>query len=100
MKTPFSVTYNAAEYYGEVKCTGKHVVSKKYPEGADVEKCEAVSGTLLHMKVGKGQKLFENSGGGTVGEWESDDPGDGQRTTNFSYNVPKSLKSFKLVAIY
>jgi hypothetical protein len=93
------ITYNAEAYYGEVKCTGKTVTSKKYPGGKDVEKCEAVSGTLAHMVAGKSQKAFENTEGGFVSEWESDS-GSGKKTTEYSYNVNKKLTKFKIIAIY
>ena len=99
MKTEWTAEYNAEAYYGAVKCSGKTIVNKKYPGGKEVETCEAVSGTLSHMKAGKEQKAFENSEGGSVSEWESDS-GSGLRTTNYSYKVNKSLTKFKLIAIY
>ncbi|MCW3032053.1 MAG: hypothetical protein QOK19_1276 [Solirubrobacteraceae bacterium] len=98
-KTPFTIEYNASGYYGAVKCTGTHVVSKKFPGGKDVETCETTEGQLKRMVAGKGQKEFETEGGGHVAEWESDS-GSAQRTTNFTYNVNKGLTKFKLIAIY
>jgi hypothetical protein len=50
------------------------------------------------MIAGKGQTQFENSSGGFVGEWASDY--NGASTTNFKYNVPKTLSKFTIVAIY
>ncbi len=82
-----------------MKCTGKTIVNKKFPFGKDVEKCETTEGTLKRMKAGKEQKAFENSGGGSVTEWESDS-GSGKKTTDFSFSVNKKLTKFKLVAIY
>jgi hypothetical protein len=98
-KTSWTARYDASGYYGEVKCTGKTVVNKKYPGGKDIETCEAVTGTLEHMHAGKGQTTFETSEGGTVGEWESDS-GDGKRTTDFTYSVNSKLTKFKIIAIY
>jgi hypothetical protein len=98
-RTPFTAEYNASGYYGAVKCTGTHVVSKKFPGGKDVETCETTEGQLKRMVAGKGQKEFETEGGGHVAEWESDS-GSAQKTTNFTYNVNKALTKFKLVAIY
>ena len=98
-QTGWSAEYNATEYYGAVKCTGKTIVNKKFPFGKDVEKCETTEGTLMRMKAGKEQKAFENSGGGSVTEWESDS-GSGKKTTDFSFSVNKKLTKFKLVAIY
>jgi hypothetical protein len=98
-KTAWTATYNASSYYGEVKCTGKTTVNKKYPGGREVETCETTEGALKHMKAGKGQKAFENSEGGSVAEWESDS-GSGKRTTEYSYTVNKKLTKFKLIAVY
>jgi hypothetical protein len=98
-KTEWTAEYNASAYYGEVKCKGKTIVSKKYPGGKEVEKCEAVSGTLAHMKAGKEQHAFENTEGGFVGEWESDS-GSGLRTTNYTYSVNNKVTKFKIIAIY
>ncbi len=98
-RTNWTVEYNASSYYGAVKCTGRTVVNRKYPFGKDSETCETTEGMLQHMKEGAGQKSFENSEGGSVGEWESDS-GDGKKTTNFSYKVNKKLTKFKLVAIF
>jgi hypothetical protein len=98
-KTTWTAEYNAESYYGAVKCTGKTFVNKRYPGGKDVEICESVGGTLTHMRAGKHQTAFENSEGGFVNEWESDS-GSGERTTNYFYNVNKTLTKFKLVAIY
>ncbi|HTW43465.1 MAG TPA: hypothetical protein VMD79_14245 [Solirubrobacteraceae bacterium] len=99
MVTTWTTRYDASEYYGEVECTGKTIVNKRYPGSKDVEFCHAVTGTLAHMKAGKGQTSFETSSGGFVSEWESDS-GDGLRTTDFTYKVNKQLTQFKLVAIY
>jgi hypothetical protein len=96
-RTPFTAEYNASEYYGEVKCTGTHIVSNKYPNGADKETCEAVT-ELAHMTAGGGQKEFENTGGGKVATWASDY--NSVETTNFTYKVSKNLKRFHIVAIY
>ena len=98
-KTSWTAQYDAPGYYGEVKCAGKTVVSKKYPGGKDIETCESVTGTLEHMHAGKGQTTFETSEGGSVGEWESDS-GDGKRTTDFTYSVNSKLTKFKIIAIY
>ena len=98
-KTSWTAEYDASSYYGSVKCTGKTTVNKKYPGGREVETCETTETTLAHMKAGKGQKAFENSEGGTVAEWESDS-GSGKKTTEYSYTVYKTLKKFKLVAVY
>ena len=98
-KTEWSTEYDASSYYGAVRCNGKTIVSRKFPGGKDVETCEAVSGPLTNMVAGKDQTSFKESGGGSVGEWESDS-GDGKRTTDFHYSVNKKLTKFKLVAIY
>lgn len=98
-KSEWNAEYDAAAYYGPVKCHGKITTNKKYPGGREVETCEAVGGTLTHMKAGKAQKAFENSEAGFVEEWESDS-GSGLRTTNYSYKVNNKLTKFKLVAIY
>ncbi len=98
-KTEWTAVYNASGYYGAVKCTGKTVVNKKYPFGKDIETCETTEGTLKHVTAGKEQKTFENSEGGTVGEWESDS-GDGKKSTTYSYSVNNKLTKFRLVAIY
>ncbi|MGO9489995.1 MAG: hypothetical protein ACLQBB_13335 [Solirubrobacteraceae bacterium] len=99
MSTPFTAEYTAGEYYGAVVCTGVHVVNKKYPNGADKETCEAAGGgKLVHMKAGKGQTEFENTGGGEVTGWDSDY--NGVETHEFTYSVAKSLKKFKIIAIY
>jgi hypothetical protein len=92
-------TYDASSYYGGVTCTGKTVVSKKYPGGRDIETCETTEGTLKNMVAGKGQHEFKVEGGGGVNEWESDS-GDGLKTTDYSYKVNKKLTKFKLVAVY
>ena len=76
------------------------MVNKKYPGGRESETCVSTEvGGLKRMKVGKGQKAFENEEGGFVNEWESDS-GDGLKTTNYEYKVNKKLTTFKLVAIY
>ncbi len=98
-RTEWTAEYDAPGYYGDVRCTGKTIVNKKYPGGRDVESCEAVSGTLENVEAGKEQHAFKTSEGGTVGEWESDS-GDGKRTTDYSYSVNKKLTKFRLVAIY
>lgn len=98
-KTPFTAEYNAAAYYGAVKCTGNYVVSKKFPGGKDVETCETTEGQLKRVIAGKAQKEFEAEGGGHVAEWESDS-GSGLKTTNYSYSVNKGLTKLKIVAIY
>jgi hypothetical protein len=96
---PFDTTYNASEYYGEVKCTGKHVVNRRYPGGRDIETCEAANGgTLVHMVPGKGQTEFENTSGGFVTAWDSDY--NNVETHEFTYTVSKNLKKFKIVAVY
>ncbi len=97
--TTWTAEYDASEYYGAVKCTGRTVVSNTYPGGKDVELCETTEGTLQHMKAGREQHSFETSGGGSVGEWESDS-GDGKRSTDFSYTVNRKLTKFRLIAIY
>lgn len=97
-RTSFEASYDASEYYGSVKCKGVHVVSKKYPEGKDTETCEAVEGRLVHMKAGKDQTEFENTGGGMVTGWDSDF--NGVETHEFSYSVTGNLKKFVIVAIY
>jgi hypothetical protein len=98
-RTTFTAEYNAAGYYGGVKCTGTRVVSKMFPGGREVENCETTEGQLKRMVAGNEQKEFETEGGGHVAEWESD-TGSGQKTTNFKYKVNKGLTKFKLVAIY
>jgi hypothetical protein len=97
-RTTYTAEYDASEYYGSVKCTGVHVVSKKFPGGKDIETCETTEGTLAHMKVGKGQTEFENTGGGEVTGWDSDDGG--VETHEFTYAVSKNLKRFRIIAIY
>ena len=98
-ETPFEATYNASEYYGEVKCTGKHVVNRRYPGGRDIETCEAMNGgTLAHMVAGKGQTEFENTSGGFVTAWDSDY--NSVETHEFTYTVSKNLKKFKIIAVY
>ena len=98
-ETPFETTYNASEYYGEVKCTGKHVVNRRYPGGRDIETCEATNGgKLAHMVAGKGQTEFENTGGGFVTAWDSDY--NSVETHEFTYSVSKNLKKFKIIAVY
>lgn len=94
----WKTSYDASSYYGSVQCTGKTIVSKKYPGGRDVETCETTEGTLKRMKAGKEQHAFQSEGG-EVGEWESDS-GDGLRTTDYSYSVNKKLTKFRLVAVY
>ena len=96
--TPYTFSENVAEYYGEVTCTGRRIVSAKYPNGKDVETCAAVSGKLAHMVPGKGQTQFENTGGGFVGTWASDY--DGKQTNNYTYSVNAKLTKFHIVAIY
>jgi hypothetical protein len=98
-KTSWTTEYNAAGYYGGVKCTGKTTVNSKYKFGKEVETCVTTEGKLSYMKAGKGQKAFENSEAGSVSEWQSDS-GTGKRTTNYSYKVNKGLTGFKLIAIY
>ncbi len=44
--TEWTATYDASQYYGGVTCTGKTIVSAKYPEGKEVETCES---TELHL---------------------------------------------------
>ena len=57
--------YNAAEYYGEVSCTGQTVVNGTHPFGKDNEKCFPTTGKFeQNMKKGKEQKCFEATGGG------------------------------------
>lgn len=97
--TTWTKEYDASEYYGSVKCSGKTTVSKKYPGGKESEVCESVGGPFVHMKAGKEQKAFENTSGGFVNEWESDS-GSGLKTTNYVYSVNKKLTKFKIVAIY
>jgi hypothetical protein len=103
-RTAYTTTYDAGEYYGEVTCTGKFTVSKKYPAGKEVETCVAASGTLAHMVAGKGQTQFENTGGGFVSGWDSDykkgEFSETVETHEFTYTVAKSLKKFKIIAIY
>lgn len=103
-KASYTTTYDAPEYYGEVTCTGKFIVSKKYPAGKEVETCVATSGTLAHMVAGKGQTQFENTGGGFVAGWDSDyKKGEFNETVlaeSFTFTVAKSLKKFRIVAIY
>jgi hypothetical protein len=96
--TEFEANYNAPEYYGEVHCVGKHIVSNKFPNGKDVEKCYAVTPPLAHMTAGKGQTTFENSNGELVSGWNSDY--NGALSTNFTYNVSANLSKFALKAIY
>ena len=98
-RTNYTFAENVSEYYGEVTCHGIHIVSSKYPAGKDIETCEAVSGKLLHMVAGKGQKEFENASGGHVSEWLSDYNRSSQ-TSDYSYSVNKKLTKFKIVAIY
>jgi hypothetical protein len=97
--TEWTATYDASQYYGGVTCTGKTIVSAKYPEGKEVETCESTELHLTDMQAGKGQTSFKNTSGGSVGEWESDS-GSGKKTTDFSYSVNKQLTKFKIVAIY
>lgn len=97
-RTPFETSYDAGEYYGSVKCRGEHVVSKKYPDGKDTETCETLEGTLAHMKAGKDQTEFENTGGGMVAGWDSDF--NGEEAREFTYSVTGNLKKFRIVAIY
>ena len=97
--TEWTATYDANQYYGAVKCTGKTIVSAKYPEGKEVEACESTELHLINMQAGKGQTSFKNTSGGSVGEWESDS-GSGKKTTDFSYTVNKQLTKFKIIAIY
>ena len=53
------------------------------------------------MIAGAGQTMFENTSGGFVDEWESDCPCDkGAKTTDFTYKVATSLRSFHIVAVY
>jgi hypothetical protein len=99
MKTSWTAEYDAASYYGAVKCTGETIVSKKYPGGKDIETCETTETILKRMTPGKGQHAFLTAEGGSVGEWESDS-GDGERTTDFSYKVNGARTKFKLIAIY
>jgi hypothetical protein len=97
--TTIETTYDASEYYGEVTCIVKHVVNKRYPEGRDVETCEATNGgKLVHMVAGKGQTEFENTSGGFTTGWDSDF--NGKETHDFTYTVSKNLKKFKIIAVY
>lgn len=99
----FTVIYDASEYYGPVVCSGVRLVNTKYPNGRDTETCESLSATglLAHMTAGAGQTDFENTGGGFVGEWESDCPATpGLKTATFTYKVAANLKKFKIVATY
>jgi hypothetical protein len=98
-RTPYTFNENVSEWYGNVTCKGVHIVNKHFPEGKDVETCTAVSGKLLHMVAGAGQKVFENDNGGTVSEWLSDYNRTSQ-TGNYSYTVNKKVTKFKIIAIY
>ena len=98
-RTPYVFNENVSEYYGNVTCKGIHIVNKKYPEGKDIETCKAVSGKLLHMVAGAGQKEFESASGGHVSEWLSDYNRE-SKTTNYSYSVNKKLTRFRIIAIY
>jgi hypothetical protein len=104
-KFTWEANYNAAEYYGEVHCTGVTVVGNAHPFGQDKETCFATTGKFeQNMKTGKEQKCFEATGGGQNCSWTSDAPAgvptSGKATTNFFYNVPKNLAKFHLVATY
>ena len=103
-RSTWEANYNAAEYYGEVHCTGVTIVNGTYPFGQDKEKCFPTSGHFTqNMKAGQAQKCFEATGGGQNCSWASDAPEGptfGKQTTNFLYNVPKNLSKFALVATY
>jgi len=95
---------SAGEYYGPVECSGKFIVSKKFPAGKEVEKCVSKSAS------GKFEGLTgsEEGSGATGGfpfpgspNWESDDPAHaGLQTGDFSYKVSPSDTKFRLIAIY
>lgn len=94
----FTASYDAGEYYGGVTCSGVHTVSAKFLGGKDVETCTTTQGTLAHMKAGDEQTVFENTGGGSTGGWDSDY--NGAYTSNFTFSVNRKLTKFTIVAIY
>jgi hypothetical protein len=100
--TPFEFSGNVSEFYGEVSCTGKRVVSSKYPTGRDREVCTSTAPegkfSPETMVAGKGQTEFKKVGGGGVTGWNSDY--DGKLATSYSYTVNKKLTKFTLVAVY
>jgi hypothetical protein len=108
----FIVTYDAPEYYGPVKCKGKHQTSPKYPGnktegGREDEKCTSTTGLpLVELIPGAmEQTSFPKVGGGSAGLWESDyflfaKGIPGVRTSDFKYTVFDSGKTFEIEAIY
>jgi hypothetical protein len=103
----FEAEYDAAAYYGPVKCHGKHQTNEKagYPGnetegGRDVETCRSTTGKpLTNVTPGETGTEFPGSS-----EWESDYfyfvKGLSVRTTNVSYTVSANGKQFKLAAVY
>lgn len=106
---PFETEYDAAGYYGPVKCKGKHQTNARngYPGtapgitpaegGRDVERCGSTTGKpLVGLIPGETVALggwFPGSSG-----WDSDY--DGQAATAIEYRVSANGKAFKLVAYY
>ena len=113
-RVSFAVEYDASEYYGPVRCHGKHETNERrhYPGtetegGRDVEKCTSTTGgPLVGLTPGaQDQTMFPNTSGGSVGEWESDYFSlvkgiGGVDTSDFSYDVSGNGKSFTIVAYY
>ncbi len=114
--TPFEFTIPLAlvePWYGPVFCKGHHQTNEKkgYPGtetegGRDVEVCKSTTGKpLVGMTPGAtGQTTFTSTTGEVVGGWQSDYfrevKGISVDTSDFTYSVSKSGKSFKIIAYY